>query len=351
MKKKILFLGETYRADAITWMRGLKEFGGFEIITFELEHSSSGIKRIFRLFEFLLAIVKIRKLIKYEKPDLIIAERVTSYGFLAALSGFRPYIVAQQGITDIYPPKSISAPFKVLIQKFTFKNVSLIHAWGEAMTVSMLKHGANKEKILVMPKGIDLNIFTYNENKDLTKIRAIVTRSLSIDYRHHIIIKAFAKIKAIGLPFELKIVGDGILFNELKSLTSTLGLENDVIFTGRINNMDLPALLQQSNMYISMPCTEGMSASLLEAFASGCYPIVSDLPGNRTMIQNNINGKLVSVDDIKLLSEAIIDFWNKKEALFYSTIEQNRRTVEERANFSQNMATISEIYWNIIHKK
>ena len=31
-KKKILFLGETYRQDAIIWINGLKEFGHFEII-------------------------------------------------------------------------------------------------------------------------------------------------------------------------------------------------------------------------------------------------------------------------------------------------------------------------------
>ena len=36
-KRKILFLGETYRADAITWMNGLKEFGDFEMITWELK--------------------------------------------------------------------------------------------------------------------------------------------------------------------------------------------------------------------------------------------------------------------------------------------------------------------------
>jgi hypothetical protein len=28
-KKKILFLGETYRQDAIIWINGLKEFGHF----------------------------------------------------------------------------------------------------------------------------------------------------------------------------------------------------------------------------------------------------------------------------------------------------------------------------------
>ncbi|MDO8316216.1 MAG: glycosyl transferase family 1, partial [Flavobacterium sp.] len=60
-KKKILFLGESYRADAITWMNGLKEFGDFEIITWELKTPSDCFKnRILRIFEFELAIFKIR---------------------------------------------------------------------------------------------------------------------------------------------------------------------------------------------------------------------------------------------------------------------------------------------------
>ena len=61
-KKKILFLGESYRADAITWMNGLKEFGDFEIITWELKTPNNCIhNRILRIFEFELAIFKIRK--------------------------------------------------------------------------------------------------------------------------------------------------------------------------------------------------------------------------------------------------------------------------------------------------
>jgi hypothetical protein len=31
--KKRKILGESYRADALTWTNGLKEFGDFEIIT------------------------------------------------------------------------------------------------------------------------------------------------------------------------------------------------------------------------------------------------------------------------------------------------------------------------------
>ncbi len=346
--RKILFLGETYRADAMTWLQGLKEFGNFEIITFELVYAGAGMKRFFRLAEFVTAVFKVRHLIKLEKPDLIIAERVTSYGFMAALTGFQPYIVAQQGITDIYPPDAVSAPFKVLIQKYTFRKVSLIHAWGQAMTVSMLKHGADKSKILVLPKGIDLNKFNYSAQKKMDKIRAIVTRSLTPDYRHHIILKAFAEIKKAGIPFEVTIVGDGILLNELIALSRSLDLETEVLFTGRIPNYTLSDYLRASNLYISMPATEGMSASLLEAFATGCYPIVSDLPGNRAWIEHNVNGMLVPVDRVDLLTEAISDFWGRKEEALGTTLEMNLKIIQQKADYSKNMKHIADIYHQII---
>jgi hypothetical protein len=38
---------------------------------------------------------------------MIIAERTTSYGFLAALSGIKPSAIAQQGKTDLWPSHSI----------------------------------------------------------------------------------------------------------------------------------------------------------------------------------------------------------------------------------------------------
>jgi UDP-N-acetylglucosamine:LPS N-acetylglucosamine transferase len=82
---KILFLGETYRADAITWMNGLKEFGPFEILTWELEQGGTGLKKVKRAFELVRRLKELKQLIKKEKPDLIIAERVTSYGFIASL--------------------------------------------------------------------------------------------------------------------------------------------------------------------------------------------------------------------------------------------------------------------------
>ena len=138
MKKKILFLGESYRSDAITWMNGLKEFGDFEIITWELKTESNGIfKRTLRLSEYFLALLQIKKIIKKTQPDMVIAERTTSYGFLAALSGVKPVAIAQQGRTDLWPANSVLLPLKKILQKYAFEKADLIHAWGPVMTISM----------------------------------------------------------------------------------------------------------------------------------------------------------------------------------------------------------------------
>jgi hypothetical protein len=41
---------------------------------------------------------------------MVIAERTTSYGFLAALSGVKPVAIAQQGKTDLWPENRFHYP-------------------------------------------------------------------------------------------------------------------------------------------------------------------------------------------------------------------------------------------------
>ncbi|KAF2330172.1 glycosyltransferase [Flavobacterium daemonense] len=344
MKRKILFLGESYRADAITWMKGLKEFGDFDIITWELQTSNN--KRFKRILEYFFAPISIRKIIQKEKPDMVIAERTTSYGFLAALSGSKTIAIAQQGRTDLWPETSVLYPFKKFIQKYAFKKAHLIHAWGPVMTVHMKEIGVDMNKVLVLPKGIDLTLFTPSTN-NLTKIEAIVTRSLQPEYRHDSILRAFGILNHKGIDFSLTIVGGGTRLQFLKDLAKELQIENKVIFTGRIPNTELPKLLQQSNIYISMPITEGVSASLFEAMACNCYPIVSDIPGNQSWIKHRENGQLIEIDNIEMLAEELMWSFENSESRNEAII-RNRKFIEENANYNINMKVISEKYHSLL---
>lgn len=348
-KRKILFLGETYRADAITWMNGLKEFGDFEIITWELKtpnHTFS--RRILRLLEFCTGLFQVKKIIKLHQPDMVIAERTTSYGFLAAISGVKPIAIAQQGRTDLWPEKSILLPLKKIIQHYAFKKADLIHAWGPVMTISMKATNVDMNKVMVLPKGIDLVKFGNKNSANPSKINAIVTRSLTSDYRHDIILKAFAILNQQDIDFTLTVVGDGKELPIIKQLATKLNIENKVNFTGRIPNTKLPELLQQSNIYISMPITEGVSASLFETMASNCYPIVTDIPGNQSWIKHRKNGQLITIDDSGMLAKEILWAFENSEYR-NAAVLKNRKFVEENADYKTNMKIIADKYHELIN--
>ena len=349
-KRRILFLGETFRADAITWMNGLKDFGDFEIVTWELQSKSTGFSRLKRILELAKAIFNLKKTAKNFNADMVIAERATSYGFLAAISGIKPVAIAQQGISDLWPEQSPLYIFKKILQDYAFKKAELLHAWGPIMATHMQKSNVDMAKVMVLPKGINLKKFEFSNEDNNTIIKAIVTRSLQAEYHHEVILKAFALLKKQNIKFELTIVGGGILLEKLKQLTKTLDLENEVLFTGSIANSELPKHLQQSNIYISMPETEGVSASLFEAMACGVFPIVTDLPGNRSWINQHQNGILVENKNSIKLAEAIL-WTTKNESITRNAIIQNRKFVEENANYDINMKKIADFYHHLINNK
>ena len=349
-KKRILFFGETYRADAITWMNGLREFGDFEIVSWELKTSNNGFNRIIRLFELAKAILTIKSIVKKFNPDMVIAERTTSYGYLAAISGLKPMAIAQQGITDLWPLNSPLYILKKRLQNYAFKKADLIHAWGNSMAEHMKESNVDMDKVMILPKGINLDFFQFNDASDGTLINAVVTRSLEPEYKHDLILKAFSIVKQKNIPFKLTIIGDGTELKKLKWLARELKIDNEVNFVGRINNNDIPKFLQQANFYISTPITEGVSASLFEAMASGCLPIVSDLPGNRSWIQQKENGILVTIEnEIKLAEE--IEWAFKNTDFTKKAIVENRKFVEENANYKINMKKIAFTYHDLIKIK
>jgi glycosyltransferase involved in cell wall biosynthesis len=348
---RIAFIGDLKSANTKSWLEGLGNQDDIEIHTWSLDSdqdNKSGIKRMFR---FLFGLNALRKWVKELKPDLLIGYRTTSYGFMAALSGFQPYVIAVQGETDLWPYNPFTLPLKKLFKRYAIKKASMIHAWGANMVPSLLEHGAREEQILVMPRGIDIDKFSFAErNFGNRKIKVIVTRSLYPEYHHKTIIKAISILKKEGREIDLVIVGEGVCKEELGQLVDEYGLASQVTFMGYVTQKELPVLLNQSDFYISTPETEGTSASLFEAMACGCIPIVSDLPANRAWIKHGENGGLVPFYDAEYLANFLGSFSQKGELLKMAT-QANRKQVELNASRNKNMGLFVERYQSLINRK
>lgn len=344
---KVIFLGESYRADAKTWIKGLEEYGGFEVLVWEAPVIQVRGGRLLRAFDFIKGYFQLRALIRQQKPVAIFAERVTSYGFLGALLGLEPLVIAQQGATDVWPPHSPFLFIKKWMRDYAYHKATLLHAWGKVMEATMLEAGVDPAKILVMPKGIDQRLFQYRETVPMDQCRLIVTRSLTTDYGHSVILEAVKHLVNKNIPVSLNIIGDGVLKNELEDLCESYKITSFVMFSGRIHNELLPTYIAQSNIYISMPVTEGVSASLFEAMSVGCFPIVSDIPGNSAWIKHGVNGYLIPLGDSKRLAECIEQAFSDP-IFFKQVIKHNYQIVKEQADYELNMRFINQYYHQLI---
>lgn len=338
---KILFLGETYRADAITWIRGIENNAKVKIHTLEVSPSPLRWRRVLNLLFFFPQII----LINRQRWDLVLAERSTSYGFFSLFVRARARVVAQQGITDVFPTEGHAVPIKKWLQRKVYSNVDMIHAWGHVMVPAMLNSGADPSKIKVLPKGIDLGFFHGRRiaKENSKKLIGIVTRSLYPEYRHEDILVATNLVKQSFPEVEIWIVGDGILSSSLEKMAIDLGLEQNIKFLGRVPNEELPNLLAQSDFYLSVPISEGVSASLFEAMASGCFPIVSKLPAYEAFIKDGYNGIITPVNDSQSLAIAITNYLNNP-LQYEMGVQYNRKYIEENVDFHQNMRMIYHWY-------
>ncbi len=65
---------------------------------------------------------------------------------------------------------------------------------------------------------------------------------------------------------------------------------------------DVPAILKESDVFTLSSVTEGMSMTLMEAMALGLPVAVTDIPGNRALVEHGKTGLLFKPNDVKALS-------------------------------------------------
>ena len=342
---KIVLLGDTQSVNTQSWIKGL-EGAGAEVVSWCMPQRSD----FSRLLFFICDIWRLKQWLKTQEPDILIGYRTTSYGFIGALMNFHPLVIAAQAIDDASSKNWWVNLLSRLSARYAISKADLIHAWAFNMVPALERRGTSKGKILVLPRGIDLKKFNFKQRSfDEQPLRLIVTRSLYPEYHIDVIIDAVAILRQNHpyLNIRLTIAGMGPLEAALKEKCIQLGIEQKVIFTGKVSNDEIATLLHNNDYYISLPDTEGASASLFEAFACGLFPIVTDLPGNQVWIEHRRNGLLVPKIQAEALAEQIL-YACQNTALCQKAAHENRNTAESSLSLQKNMKIMIRYYEQLL---
>ena len=119
---------------------------------------------------------------------------------------------------------------------------------------------------------------------------------------HGVLLEALALLDAC--PFvKLLLVGSGPQDHDLRSLARDWHLDARVHFLGE--RTDVPRLLQAADCFVLSSDTEGLSCSVLEAMAAGLPCVVTDVGGNRELIEPDSTGFLLPPRDPAAFARAI----------------------------------------------
>lgn len=149
---------------------------------------------------------------------------------------------------------------------------------------------------------------------------------------------------------ELVFIGEGNLRGLLIAESEKLGLYKRAQITGLIKREAVYEHLAKADLFVSASSVEGLPVSVLEAMASRCPVILSDIPPHREIASGADFIPLIHPDDIEGMAREIERFRQMSSSERAEIGEKCRKIVEERFGLSTMHRRYEEIYAQVMAK-
>ncbi len=148
----------------------------------------------------------------------------------------------------------------------------------------------------------------------------------------------------VELPAEwsLDIVGTGPDRGMLEKLAASLGLSHRVRFHGFVNRLEVRNLLQRCGVYAMPSANEAVALAVLEAMACGAAVVLSRIRAFEQLVTDGVDGRLVSVGDIKGFAAAILDAWEHRQSMGAAATQTVRARYDTRVLYTELADTLRQ---------
>lgn len=145
------------------------------------------------------------------------------------------------------------------------------------------------------------------------------------------------------------LVGSGDFRPELEKMIEREGLEERVVFAGRVSNEELPNYYAAADVFVlpSVSRLEAFGIVALEAMASGVPVVISDIPGVREVIVEGDHGLLaepMNSRDIAGKVRVLLENPDLAERMG----KKGRKRVEKKFTWDRVAKDIEEIYRSLL---
>ena len=178
-------------------------------------------------------------------------------------------------------------------------------------------------KAITLPNGVDLGELPKRGSQAETdQLRRKLGMQIGTPYAaciarfhpvkdHDTLIRGWQVVNRALPNAKLLLVGDGECRKKCEALCRELELNDSIEFWGIRN--DVPEILRAIDAFTLTSVSEAASLTLLEAMASGCPAVLTDVGGNAEHVTHGVEGLLAPRSDSQAIGKHLIEILNCRD--------------------------------------
>jgi glycosyltransferase involved in cell wall biosynthesis len=217
-----------------------------------------------------------------------------------------PVLIREVCLPVLWPLRSANMPFAQTLDRW--QRDCFFSAQNEDQRAELVKKGVSADKISVVLDGVQLPPEVVPAEENAT---ALIVANVAQGKAHKafdVLFGAWRKVVDSKPDAKLVLIGGRADNTYWVKHVEQLGLRDQVEFQGWIENLD--PFMKKAAMFLLPSRREGVSIALLTAQSYGLPAVVSDIPGNRFVVENGRNGIIAPVEDIDALADGILRLYN-----------------------------------------
>lgn len=282
-------------------------------------------------FYYIFGFFALLKLVMQEKIEIINAHWIIPGGIIAALVSYItgvPLVITVAG-SDVYLATRV-AVFKYMALFAAARAKFVVGGGSSLWTQDLINLGVDREKTQhTIIYGVDPlrffpsknNLLNLGKKLKLNKNNLVVLAVGRLVYKKgmHVIIDAIPVVVKKYPNIHFIIVGDGDQRAELQERADQLNVSKYLTMPGTILREELRDYYNLCDIYVSASIrdqkgnVDDQSIALVEVMACKKPTIASDLPGNKLVVKDGINGFLFKMGDSNNLARKIADLLKNSE--------------------------------------
>jgi GalNAc-alpha-(1->4)-GalNAc-alpha-(1->3)-diNAcBac-PP-undecaprenol alpha-1,4-N-acetyl-D-galactosaminyltransferase len=285
----------------------------------------------------------LRRAIRRSRPDAVIAFiDMTNILTLIATIGLKLPVIISERVNPAFSMMGIPC---FLLRQWIYK-------WSACLVVqtrdvlSYFSSSIQKNSRIIPNPVVVSNYSDPDWRAETSSQTLLATGRLGKQKGFDLLLKAFLPVSKKFPDWMLEIWGEGEQRENLKNLRDELGLAERVQFLGLTK--EISKTMSRADIFVLSSRYEGFPNVLGEAMACG-LPVVSfDCPyGPSEMIQDGVNGLLVSPENIQELSSALERLMSSVE--LQNSLGEQARKITQRYSLNQIVTLWEELIVDVIN--